>query len=105
MSTFLNEGLAIPHAVVPGLREVNWAMGVPKMGLSYVGDAVRADLVVLALYSHQSSEQYLSGIARLASDLRNSRRVELMRSVSTSGRVRGLDSGGQVNSRFKIELR
>jgi len=82
MSTFLNEGIAIPHAVVPGLHQVRWAMGLPKMGISSITDAVRTDLVVLALYSPENSDKYLASVAKIVSELRDSRRIEALRSVT-----------------------
>lgn len=83
MSTFLNEGLAIPHALVPGLNRVRWAAALPKQGIHDVRQNTNIDLVVLALYSTEISGQYLAGIAKVAALLRDSRQLAALRSVST----------------------
>jgi PTS system nitrogen regulatory IIA component len=74
VSTDMGAGMAIPHARVPGLKELSFALGrgcEPLLWSSRAADAVR--LVILVAVPATESTQYLqliSGWARLAKDSR-----------------------------------
>lgn len=87
MSTFLNEGLAIPHAVIPGLDRVFWAVGLPRQGISDAGTVPRIQLVVLALYSPEHSREYLTGVATISSILRITHNVDTLKSVQRTSEL------------------
>jgi PTS system nitrogen regulatory IIA component len=83
MSTFLNEGLAVPHAAVAGIDNVYWAIGIPKHGISDVETGAPIQAVVLALYPFDQSGEYLGGLANAAGLFRNSKSVEQLTLVDT----------------------
>ena len=82
LTMFLNEGFAIPHASVTGLRQVHWALGIPKQGIRDAGEA-RIEVVVLALYTEKLSGQYLLGLARIAPFLRDNVKVSALRAANS----------------------
>lgn len=94
MSTFLNEGLAVPHAVVNGLSGVYWVAGIPKQGIVDVDGENKVQLVVLALYPPNKSGEYLAGISELARTMRDLRRTDSLRLITEGNElVQWLSSG------------
>ena len=71
MSTFLNEGLAVPHAVMPGLNRVVIAFGIPHAGILESGADKPIELVLMALYPPHLSETYLKLMATMAALIRD----------------------------------
>lgn len=83
MSTFLNEGIAVPHSVIPGLDKVYLAIGIPKHGISDADGEARTHAVLLALYPPELSGEYLTNLAKAASLFRDRRNIEQLVSVET----------------------
>jgi two-component system sensor histidine kinase KdpD len=59
ISTFLNEGVAVPHACVDSLSEVIAALGVTRQGVSDAPTARPIEAVFMALYPARLSADYL----------------------------------------------
>ncbi len=84
MSTFLNEGLAVPHAVVSGLSAVYWAAGIPRQGIVDADARNKVQLVVLAMYPPNKSGEYLAGISELARTMRDLQRIDSLRLLTNA---------------------
>ncbi len=76
MSTFLNEGIAVPHAAVPGLDRLCWAIGIPKQGISDIESGTHIHAVLFTLYPPERSADYLKYLARAADIFRDRRSIE-----------------------------
>ncbi|MBL0062987.1 MAG: PTS sugar transporter subunit IIA [bacterium] len=83
MSTFLNEGIAVPHAVVPELDKVCWAIGIPKQGISDTDTGAHIYAVMFALYPPEQSAEYLTYLAKAAALFRDWRNLEQLSSVQS----------------------
>jgi two-component system sensor histidine kinase KdpD len=83
MSTFLNEGIAVPHSVIPGLDKVHFAIGIPKHGISDANPEAHTHAVLLALYPPELSSEYLTNLAKAAALFRDRNKVEQLASVET----------------------
>ncbi len=83
MSTFLNEGLAVPHAAVSDIDKVYWAIGVPKCGISDLETNSVIHAVLLGLYPPDRSSEYLAGLAAAAKIFRDSTAVEQLKLVES----------------------
>ncbi len=62
-STFLNEGIALLHARVPGLEKARVALGLPKAGVDGVQSPVDVILMILSPDREDHSHLELLGIA------------------------------------------
>lgn len=71
ISTFLNEGLAVPHAVMPSLNRMVYTLGVPKAGVIDAGVDRPIELVLMALYPPNRSETYLKLLAATSKLIRD----------------------------------
>ncbi len=65
--TGLGEGVALPHARVPGLQRVMFAPAVLEMPLDFGGpDGRPSDILVMLLSPPEASGDHLRSLARLA---------------------------------------
>jgi two-component system sensor histidine kinase KdpD len=71
MSTFLNEGLAVPHAVMPTLHHVVHAIGIPQAGVLESGADKPIEMVLMSLYPPHLAETYLRLLASVATLMRD----------------------------------
>jgi two-component system sensor histidine kinase KdpD len=90
MSTFLNEGLAVPHAVIPTLDRVILALGIPKATVIDSGVDKPIDLVVMALYPPHRSESYLKLLAATGKLIRDRQFRKALAKVANADQVLSL---------------
>lgn len=91
-------GMAFPHARLPGLGELSFALGRSDEGLRWGAKAIRpVRLVFLLAVPATDSTQYLSVIAGLARLAKNARLVEKLQS--------GQDENQMFEVFQQIELR
>jgi len=83
MSTFLNEGIAVPHAAVSGLDKPCWAIGIPKQGISDTDSGAHIHAVLFGLYPPEQSAEYLTYLAKAAAVFRDRGSLEQLSSVET----------------------
>jgi mannitol/fructose-specific phosphotransferase system IIA component (Ntr-type) len=85
VNTGMEAGMAFPHARLPGLKELSFALGRTGEPLSWGGEAARSiRFVFLMAVPATDSTQYMtliSGLARLAKD---SRLVEQLQAAQTA---------------------
>jgi mannitol/fructose-specific phosphotransferase system IIA component (Ntr-type) len=66
-STGIGGGLALPHAIVPGLERTVLVVGHPREGLDFAAlDSEPVDLIFLLLSPTNADEKHLRLLARLA---------------------------------------
>jgi two-component system sensor histidine kinase KdpD len=71
ISTFLNEGVAVPHACIESLSEVVLAFGVTKQGVTDAPAAKPIEAVFMALYPGRLSTEYLRLMSEALTALRD----------------------------------
>ena len=78
-STFLNEGLALPHARMPAITRPHVALGITHAGISDLGPDTRISLIFLVLSPIGASKSHLhllASAARLFHDRELRRRLD-----------------------------
>jgi mannitol/fructose-specific phosphotransferase system IIA component (Ntr-type) len=71
ISTFLNEGVAVPHACMDSLSEIVTAFGVTKQGVTDALSSKPIEAVFMALYPGHLSAEYLRLMSAALSALRD----------------------------------
>jgi two-component system, OmpR family, sensor histidine kinase KdpD len=71
ISTFLNEGVAVPHACMDSLAEIVTAFGVTKQGVTDALSSKPIEAVFMALYPGHLSAEYLRLMSAALSALRD----------------------------------
>jgi mannitol/fructose-specific phosphotransferase system IIA component (Ntr-type) len=82
-STGIGAGLALPHAIVPGLEKTLLVVGRAREGLDFASlDAEPVDLIFLLLSPPGSEAQHLRLLARLARIFHAEEMLEKLRSAT-----------------------
>jgi len=66
MSTYLDQGLAVPHAVDLDIQKHTIALGIYPAGIPWDGDNNRAYFVFMSAVAKNAQREYLAYLARLA---------------------------------------
>jgi two-component system sensor histidine kinase KdpD len=86
-STFLNEGIAIPHARVEGLDAPVLALGVTRQGVSDVSTEKPVEYIFLILTATDAPDTQVRILGTVARIARNRRLLLKIRSCRTPGEV------------------
>jgi two-component system, OmpR family, sensor histidine kinase KdpD len=87
ISTFLNEGVAVPHACLDSLSEIVTAFGVTKQGVTDALSAKPIEAVFLALYPGHLSADYLKLMSAALTALRDRQVLQGLAAVSKPDEV------------------
>ena len=82
--------LAVPHAVMPSLNRVVYALGIPQAGILESGADKPIEMVLMSLYPPHLSETYLRSLASIATLMRDRQFRRALSSVSNPSQVIGL---------------
>jgi two-component system sensor histidine kinase KdpD len=87
ISTFLNEGVAVPHACMDSLPEIVTAFGVTKQGVTDALSSRPIEAVFMALYPGHLSAEYLRLMSAALSALRDRQVLSGLAAASNSDEV------------------
>lgn len=66
MSTGIGFGIAIPHAKIPQVKKLSFAVGISRQGIDFDSmDGVPVNLIILVLASDTQAKEYLSLLAEI----------------------------------------
>lgn len=90
VSSWLGEGIALPHVRLPGLKEFLVALGRSRSGINYhSSDGTPAHLIVLIVGGEENPEGYLRLLAEVARRLREpALREEIMKAFTRRGALK-----------------
>ncbi len=86
-STFLNEGVALPHARIEGLRTSQVAIGIARRGISDVETEVPIECVFLILSPTRNSNEMIELLALLSRAIRDRRLTKKFREAEGTADV------------------
>jgi two-component system sensor histidine kinase KdpD len=89
-STFLNEGVALPHARIEGLKEPQVALAVTRGGILDAATTVPIEIVFLLLSPAENSSSHLQLLAAAAKALQNREFRKAIRSADSVDEVLSL---------------
>lgn len=106
-STNLGEGVAIPHARIPGLGEPQVAVAIAREGVEFDVDGPRVHILVGLLSQDDQPAAHLAALAKLANLLRSPAvRERLQRASSASDVLDAMCSPHEeVTRRIRIRRR
>ncbi len=84
MSSFLDEGVAVPHASIPGIDRIICALGIARYGVSDVQSKIPIHLIFMALYPPVRSTKYLRIMSSVAALSRDRKMTEQLCNSRTS---------------------
>lgn len=87
ISTFLNEGVAVPHACMDSLSEIVTAFGVTKQGVTDALSSKPIEAIFMALYPGHLSAEYLRLMSAALSALRDRQVLRDLAAASSSEEV------------------
>ena len=71
MSTGIGAGIAIPHAKIPSVKEMAFAIGVSKRGIDFDSmDGYSVNLIILVIAGEQQHKDYLRLLSNIMSILK-----------------------------------
>jgi mannitol/fructose-specific phosphotransferase system IIA component (Ntr-type) len=71
MSTGIGFGIAIPHAKIPQISEMAFAIGISKAGIDFDSmDGIPVNLIILVIASDSQTKEYLGLLSEIMNLLR-----------------------------------
>ena len=94
MSTGIGAGIAIPHAKIPSVKEMAFAIGVSKKGIDFDSmDGYAVNLIILVIAGEKQHKDYLRLLSNIMTILKKDPIKEKIINAGSSEEILGILKG------------